>query len=360
MQQTFNRPYRVRKEGGIFSSLIGALVGILFVVIGSPLAAWYAESQNRADDFSTAQVVESNSTTEGYVVVEGDATVEETVACPHKTDSSCVFVEKRTEQYSVERKEQCGDLSKDQVEIEYRGQECDSDGSNCKPCYMVDEYTWDQVATESEYAKFAVGSFTVKASDQTNFIGAQEYTHYESEPTTNTTQYTVGDIRHLYTYFPADDVQLVAGDAKAQAISGALEGKPFIVSNTGYVGTLAELESQDRNTAWGLRIASLVLMVVGVVMIFGPLTAFTNVFKMIPFLGKRLDKGFDAVITFVAAVIGFVLWLLLYAVVMVLKNIWIIIIVLGVIGIGVFILVKRGKKANSAAPQEPPATPPAS
>lgn len=374
--QTFNQPYRVRKEGGIFSSIIGAFIGILFVVIGSPLAAWYAESQNRADDFSTAQVVAADSATDGYVVVENTAKSTEDLACPNigiESIGKCIYVGKNTEKYSVERKEQCGSLSDSQVQIEYKGQECDSDGKNCESCYMVDEYSWNQISTDSNYAKFAVGSYSVKASDQTNFIGSQEYTQYESTPTDTTNVnnnananlntnaglttpdgHAVGDIRHNYSYFPIDDVALVAGDAKTQAISGATDGKPFIVSNTGYAGTVAALESQDRTMAWGLRILSLALMVIGVVMIFGPLTAFTNIFRFIPILGKRLDKGFDAVITFVAALIGFVLWLGLFAIVMVLKNIWIIIIVLGVIGAGVLFLVKRGKKKSTVTPSTTP------
>ncbi|MDP3970886.1 MAG: TMEM43 family protein [bacterium] len=389
MQQNLgNKSYRVRKEGGIFSSIIGMMIGLLFVVVASPLTAWYAESQHRAADFTAATVVEADSSEEGYVVVEATATNKQPLVCPvpfneidaEMEEENCVYVEEQVERYGVQEKEHCGSLSSNQTVVRQLQDECDADGTNCESCYLVEEYDWETESTDSQYASFLLGKYEITPSDGANFIGTKEFTeydlladyeagltedglyddvYYDDEVDTtreNTGAYEVGDLRYTYTYLNADQTLLVAGDADNNQIKGAYDKKPYVVSSLNYQGTMEDLEAQDSASKWGLRIASLVLMVLGVVMIFGPLTIFTNVFRFIPWLGKRLDKGLDSMIQFIAALIGFVMWIILYAMVLVLKNIWLIIIVLAVLGVGVFMLVKMGKKKSDAVKSEQPAT----
>lgn len=396
--------HRTRKEGGIMSSIGGFFIGLLMVVIASPIALWYSESQHRAADFSTAQVVTVDSAVTGYVVVEGEPAQTQPLNCPQKTLSdapavtadatdvtadattdtkadtkadkkqaepqSCVYVQTALDEYNFEVKEQCGSLSSNQVQLRYLGDECDEDGTNCEPCYEVEDYDWQNQSTEEEFAGFTLGNYAITPSEGSNFIGTQELVEYDLiDPDlvvdTNTPgDYNVGDMRYSYEYLPTGDRLLVAGDAEAGAITTAYEKRPYVVSSLTYQGTLEDLQSQDDASKWFLRIVSLALMVFGMVLMVGPLTLFTNIFRVIPFLGKRVDKGIDAVISFVAALIGFVLWLLVWGIVLVVKNIWIILIILVVIGVGVLMLVKRGKKKNAATTNsgsnEPPAqTPPA-
>ncbi|EKD79189.1 MAG: hypothetical protein ACD_41C00140G0001 [uncultured bacterium] len=200
--------------------------------------------------------------------------------------------------------------------------------------------------TTSEFAQFGLGAYTVTPTEAVNFIGEDSFT------TATAVEPQVGDERQVMTYYPVQSVALVAGLASDNTLSVPTDDKPFVVSNLDYAGTLAELESQDAAKKWMLRIISLVLMVVGMTMIASPLTYFTNVFRIIPFLGSRVDRGFDAVIGFVAALIGVVLWLVLWMLVLVLKNIWIILGVLLILAVVVIVLIQRGKKkkATTAAP----------
>ncbi len=382
--------YKVRKEGGIGSSLMGMLFGIVLVVFASPIAAWYAESQQRAEDFTTAVVVALDSSDEGYVVVEGDAVPQDTLGCPYpglngevqyenknddleddlstatddevidtntpkkipEDNTSCVYVNTLTEAYSREEKEVCGRVSSEQTIIQELGDECDADGTNCEPCYMVEQYDWSEKTNISEFAVFTIGDYEIIPEKKVNFIGTKEFTEYEfldsrSNPSEN-------DLRFTYTYLPADQTLLVAGDAENNSISSAYNDKPYIISSLSYEGTLEALEAQDSTAKWGLRIASLVMMVLGFILIVGPLTLFTNVFRFIPFMGKRLDKGIDSVIIFIAAVFGFLFWLLVWGIVLVMKNIFVIILFLTVIGIGALFLVKKGKKLSGGEkPQNP-------
>ncbi len=341
--------YTVRKSGGIFGSFIAALLGLGFVVIGSPLAAWYAESQHQAKDFTTAVQVASDDVQSGYLAVTGTAQAVDPLICPSQTADTvtdCVWTQTEQQTYQREEKRQCGSVSSDQKILYNLPDECDSDGTNCQSCYQVEEFNWETVDTTSEFAQFGLGAYTVTPTEAVNFIGEDSFT------TATAVEPQVGDERQVMTYYPVQSVALVAGLASDNTLSVPTDDKPFVVSNLDYAGTLAELESQDAAKKWMLRIISLVLMVVGMTMIASPLTYFTNVFRIIPFLGSRVDRGFDAVIGFVAALIGVVLWLVLWMLVLVLKNIWIILGVLLILAVVVIVLIQRGKKkkATTAAP----------
>ncbi len=381
--------FRARKEGGLMSSLGGALIGVLFVVFLSPLAAWYGESQNRAENFQTAIVVEAVSDESGYIVIEGDVTNDTPLSCPvddsipsadsddmlvaeedamvvEETAANCLYVSTDTQDYTRTEKEVCGSPSADQTILYETVTECDEDGTNCEQCYQVEQYDWESVEQVSAFASASLGSYTVTPSEKTNVIGSKEMTVHEFED--SILDPFEGDRRYVYEYLESDQELLVAGFAEDGMIEASYEDNPFVFSTLSYQGTLEDLEAQDSTAKWGLRIASLVLMVLGMVMIFGPLTAMTNVLKVIPGLGKHLDKGFDSVIGFVAGLIGLVLWLIMWSAILVVKNIWVLVIVLLIlIGGGVFLAIKKGQKKGHGAsapveksaevPAEKPASP---
>ncbi len=339
--------YTVRRSGGIFSSIFGVLLGLGFIVIGSPVAVWYAESQHQGEDFATAIQVAATDQQSGYLAVTGTASVVDALPCPSQTvglTTDCVWVQTEQQTYRSEEKRQCGSLSDDQTILSNLPDECDSDGTNCERCYQVEEHSWETVDTTDQFAQFGLGVYSVTPTSAVNFIGEDSFT------TTTATTPQVGDQRQIMTYYPVQSVALVAGLATNNKLGTTLDGKPFVVSNLDYAGTLADLEAQDRSMMWILRIVSLVLMVIGMTMLAGPLTYFTNIFRVIPFLGSRVDRGFDAVIGFVAALLGVVMWFVLWIVVLLLKNIWLILGGLVIIAIIVVILIQLGKKKAAATP----------
>lgn len=367
--------FKVRKEGGVFGSIIGLLAGLAMVVFGSPLAAWYAESQHRAEDFTTAVVVEDPAAVqEGYVVIEGEVKNVDTLLCPIDPNATaaevgesaggaaaaettnCAYVKTDTQKYTRTEKEQCGSVSDNQKIIQRVQDQCDSDGTNCESCYIVEQFDWKTTSTVHNAARMMLGGYTVKASEKSNLIGSTEMTVYEFPE--SATKPLENDLRYQYEYLESDQKLLVAGNAEKGMMTQAYEGKPYVFSNLSYQGTLEELQSQDQAAKWGLRIASLVMMVLGFVLIAGPLTMFTNLFRIIPGLGKHLDKGFDALIGMVAGLIGFVLWLVVWGVVLVVKNVWVLLAVLIILGVVVFVLVQRGKKRGAGNTPSAGSTPP--
>lgn len=343
-----------RRGQSFFSSLGGAVIGLAFMVIGSPLAAWFAESQHREADFLSAEQVSTNDLRDGYIAIEGDFAVTEPVSCyndantPTEINATCLYSTAVVEDYVQSEEKQCGSVNSNQTIIRQLPNECDSNGNNCEACYMVAEYNWEAVenATTESLAKFSVGAYTVQPSSAVNWYDTQTQIVYASDYSGTP---RLGDRRTSYTYFQPNDSVLVVGQATAGQIAHGGD-KLFIVSNLGYAGTQTALASADITTKWILRLVALGLMVLGAALVVGPLTHFTNVFRFVPILGKHLDSGLDAVIIFFAGLFGIVLWLLLWGLILVVKNIWLIGILLLVVAIVVIILISRGKKKSVNQP----------
>lgn len=386
-----------KQGGGFFNSLIGVLIGLGLVVAVSPYLLWHAQSQNRAKDFSTANVVSADGNDTGYIVIEGMATNIDPLSCPqpgdiHKATPSnrsatinnlqvdptwddpgyfaedydeftdpeinaeptptlinepvtapknCIYTQASTETYESREVESCGKIETNQKVIKQLEDQCDDDGNNCKKCYLVNEYDWHATDTSYELARFSVGEYIVSPQSNANYIGESTFLDYVY--TESATSPIVGDTRIRFTYFPSDQKLLIAGNSDNHEIEGAYDKKPYVISNKSYDGTLETLKSQDKTTGWMLRILSLVLMIVGMLMIVGPLTYMTNFLKFIPVLGKQVDRGFDSVVKFGAMVFGLVFWLIIFGLILIIKNIWIIILVLAILGAVILYLLKSGK-----------------
>ncbi|EKD76351.1 MAG: hypothetical protein ACD_43C00143G0002 [uncultured bacterium] len=352
----------IRRRGqSFFSSLGGAVIGLALMVIGSPIAAWFAESQHREADFLSAKQISATELQDGYIAIEGALSTTEPISCYSDTNPaaetkvSCLYSAAAIEEYVRSEKKKCGSTNSNQEIIRQLPNECDSNGNNCEACNMVAEYDWDAIENgkTEDFAKFTVGAYTVQPSSSVNWYNTENKIIY-AENYSGTPK--VGDRRTSYTYFEPNESVLVVGVAAADQISNGGD-KLFIVSNLGYAGTQTALATADSATKWILRIVALVLMVLGATMVVGPLTYFTNIFRFVPILGKHLDRGLDGVIIFFAGLFGLSLWLLLWGLVLVIKNIWIIAIILLIVAVVVIVLITRGKAKTSTqttTPAQPP------
>lgn len=388
-----------KQKQGLSSSLFGMLIGLLMVVLLSPYLLWQANSQHRAKDFSSAQQIEAESNEEGYVAVMGNAVIDKKLNCPRLGDNlairedepeeefeeevdneddevvkaledagfefedvededippadstkeeevtqeelrECFYVNESEETWSRAEEKTCGEVESKERIIRKLPEECDNEG-NCEPCYIVEKFDWDQTDSDAQYAAFQLGSYRITPSGKAKFIGTESLLDYQyPEQASNPEE---GDKRFDYTFMPANQSILVAGEASGQEIEGALDGKSFIISSKSYAGTLESLQDQDASSKMLLTVFSLLAMIIGMLLVVGPLTLLTDVFKFIPVLGKHADKGFDGVIKFAAVVFGLVLWGIVYGLVLIAKNIILIIVVLAVLGAGAYVLATKGK-----------------
>ncbi len=194
---------------------------------------------------------------------------------------------------------------------------------------------------EYAFADVALGAYTVKPSREATFIGTETFTDGQFPVTTapsTEVSATVGDQRTRIEYLPKQDALLVAGNA-LDGFIGAADSDLFVLSNYGYGQTASELSRMDTSARWSLAIGSLILMILGLILVASQFVApLTGVMRMLPFIGGPLNHGAQALVYVVVAIGASLIWLLCFAAVVLLKNIFIALALLAVIIIAMLFL----------------------
>jgi hypothetical protein len=60
-------------------------------------------------------------------------------------------------------------------------------------------------------------------------------------------------------------------------------------------------------------------------LIFGPLLAIVDIARIIPFIGKYISNGVGGVVKFILGLIGAAIWIVMFAVIYILNNIYLLI-----------------------------------
>ncbi len=151
----------------------------------------------------------------------------------------------------------------------------------------------------------------------------------------------VGDLRLTYSYFPNDVDGSAVGDWDGQKIVP----HRYRATETylgAYPGSLEEfqarLQSEHTLMTWIIRIASFLLLWAGLNMILGPILM---IMDSIPIVG---GAGRFVISLFTGAV-AFVLWLLT----LLLANLWLALVIVGVLVVGLMIYAKISKKPAAAS-----------
>lgn len=151
-----------------------------------------------------------------------------------------------------------------------------------------------------------------------------------------------GDQRINYHYFEGNQEGTVVGSWKGNKIS------PHVYRKTGtflgvYPGSselfAVYLEKQHRMMSWVIRIASFLMLWIGMNMILGPIMVTVGVIPVLGHVGKGM-------ISLVTGVIALVLWFLTFT----LANLWLALLIAAVVIIGLLIYFKKKKAATPPAP----------
>lgn len=325
-----------------------ALIPIAFIcIVITPFILWSAESQNREKDFSSAKEVSIDSSEDGYILVEGEADLINPIDCPESsTENKCIYVKETKQKFVLSEEKVCSSSKPEEKITKTLPSSCDENGNNCTPCYMVEKQEWEDIDSSESFSKFKIGNYEVNSISGVKFYGLEEYIKYlEStssslddsdyyveydeyydyydETAQNTQQedtYEAGDERIVYSFLENDSQLVVSGNARKLEISK--EDKPFVISSLSYSETKSQLKSEDSSTTWMLRIVSFITLVGGITTIAAALASLPlAVTKLIPFIGGKLSKGISSFVTMVAFAISVVMWFVLFAIVIILKNI---------------------------------------
>lgn len=316
----------------ILFSILGSLLGLALISLISPWILWQAEHQELALLFDQAKPVAQAKNGE-YALAQGKPTpVGNWISCPDKT-SSCVLTQRTIEKLQEIEKDYCGQPLSSQFIIRQIEDKCPQNGS-CEHCYRVREKEWVELKelAEAQTVAFILEGKTVQPGKANHLLGEKVTTALSEGETTRTT----------YHYLPVDNFLLGAGDLQNNELVLPVKN-PFVVSNLSRTETLLELQSQDTATKWMLRILSLFLMILGMILFMGPLMVLTDFFRLVPFVGKHIDRGIDGVLKLLLALLGVLLWGISWVSILIVTNIYLISLVL-LIGVGLFFLFIRTRK----------------
>lgn len=320
---------RMKKSQTLAGAIAGVFFGIL-LILGSPVALWYAENQDTAKDFASATQVDASSGTDGYVSFTGTPEVANPLACV-EGQNSCLYYKDATQKLVTKIEEQCGTVSQDARIIQNTVMECDEDG-NCEQCYQVERDVWETQSTDEQFGSASVGAYTVNFTSAALMLGLEE---------TTITQTTTD--RNVWTTFPVPTQLTVAGDANGGVISSA--EKTFVLSPYDQAQTLSELESRDSTMGWMLRAITFAMLFIGFGSIFGPISYFSHLLRKIPLIGPFIKEASGLIVGVVSFILAAVVFAILWLLVMFVKNIVVLILILALLGVAFAVYLKTKKDA---------------
>lgn len=260
--------------------------------------------QHDARDFSGVQTVESARLVDGPVIIQGQVEKTGGVMCP-ESERECLYVKTEPEMFVRTESIVCNELPDDVEMIEQVEDRCDGSTGVCEPCYRVASYAWelqeDQVT--EQFSVFTVEAYQVVPNAETNFLDEQTIEPEESlDP-------AEGDTRVGYTFAETSDTLLVAGEAIDGGITTQTEEGVWLISSSDYETVMSTLQTQDKNARNGLRVGSLMMMMLAFVLVTSQVSSpILGVFKIVPGLGGFMERGSKMAVTIVAALAGALLW----------------------------------------------------
>jgi hypothetical protein len=334
--------------------LIPLGIGLLLY---SPYYLWDAESQHRANDFGSAPIVSIESQETGHLTVKGLPESKESILCPSEEEDSaleCVSVSTTISDYTLSEVEKCSSTRPSRV-IQNLAEKCDSEGENCKPCYLVEKEEWKQISSDTDFAAFKIGNYSVPSAYEAEILGQESLTTYTSweeldggaffeDRVVSESSAEPGDRQTNYSFLSIDGEYIVSGNANESMEIGAGE-KTFVISTISQAETVGQLESRDTQSKWMLRLLSMAMVIFGFIFIFNTIAAIPLMLvKIIPFLGPKLEAGLSGIISFIAGAIGLVLWGFMWGAILLLKNILALIVIGAVLVGGAFAVYSFAKK----------------
>ncbi|MCL5018825.1 MAG: TMEM43 family protein [Candidatus Pacearchaeota archaeon] len=322
----------------LLGSIAGVFIGILIILLLAPVLLWFAESQDSAKIFSLSEEVLSTSGATGFIRTTDVATANVAVPCyQNKVSGNCIYYSYVLEELQYTTRDYCGTLSENQKVIETKGQECRRDSNDeevCEQCYLVNESNWNTVQQEMKFQPFSIGNFKIDYPNSARIIGAETY----SNQIDSTHKERMDYIRNGVTL-------LVAGDSNGVTISDGGDKKYLLVSTLDYQATYETLKAQDVLIGWILRIIAFLALLIGYNMIFGPISVMSNFVRKIPLLGKWIDNAVGGVIFLASLLLAIVHFIIIWVLIMIIKNIIWAALIVGVAGI-IFYLYTKFKKSK--------------
>jgi len=360
--------------GNIGDSFKGILVGIVIFIAAFPLLWWGEGRQNMAELVEKAELVGSDTApsvaNESLIKTTGKISTLQLLTDPSFLSSlgshKALVLNRRVEMYAWQEKKRTKKQGDKKVTTYDYVKAWTSRRPDSTKFYDTKNHRNPQMAFKGEKFQVSqgkIGTLSFDASktefSELKFLAIDQNQLNLSVPKplvasggivyvpidTNTKRNVasspkIGDLKVSYYIFPSD----VEGSVVGAWGSGSIV--PYFYDDTGsflgaYAGSLRAFKAylQTRHTmfSWIIRVASFLMMWVGLNLILGPLFAVMNFIPIVGGAGRAL-------ISIVTGVIAFCLWFLTY----VLANLWLVLLIMLAAGIGLMIFIKKKKAAGVA------------
>ena len=329
-------PVRMKRAPNLLSSIFGVFIGIA-MLIASPVAMWMAYDQNRAADFESAMIVESDSSVEGYISIEGSPAYSEADAGEDCVDGDCIYQKAVDEEQFTRQELECSNNIRESADlkiIRQNGSECDSNG-DCVPCYDVERKEWEEQKTDYAIYPVTVGTYVVEPTQGAEYLELAEKTIEREVSANGNPQRTV------FNYFRMPSKLVVAGDSDGERIT---EGeKTFVISSFGREATLDKLKQIDRTNKYALFAVTFFVVFIGLLLMLGPLAWFGSLARFVPVIGPMLSRGSTSLVALIALILAIPIWILIFLAVTVLQVWWAAVIAILLMGALLIFWMKRAK-----------------
>ena len=177
---------------------------------------------------------------------------------------------------------------------------------------------------------------TDNPTDNIVFVN-KEYVYSSSRAVSNP---QVGDFRVGYSVIPSDTFATIFGKVQSQEIIPYKDAKSGITVDSFFLTdreeALSTMNGEFKTSRWVLRFVGFLIIWFGLGMLFKPIT---NLADIIPFVGS-LVKGAVAIVTLPVALVISIATIILS---LILNNIWALVVVILLAGLGLGFMIKKGK-----------------
>lgn len=307
----------VARFGRKFSdSVSGIFFGLILIAIGFGLV-WFGERQKEysKDVAAIPMVTTVASVQTGMVKVQAVPVASPALVAPLTSESVVYYTYKKEEYRKVK-------------ETRNETRTVQQNGQDVQQTVQRDVYVdkWVDVGSDKKWATFSVGGAAVDGTGASlSYIKLKKlYEKEQPAPVGGEVQKT----REVVEGIPTSAALLVVGEVANGAIKS---GTPFIITDKSNDELLAAMQSSESWKYWGFKIAAWLLMTIGFVMLFGPITTLLNI---LPGLGSLVSGVLFLVFGILSAII-----VLLGTVVI--RYWWAVLGVLILLVIGAVVMAKR-------------------
>lgn len=322
----------VARFGRSVSSSVGGIFFGIILIIGSFGLMWFGERQPEYSKIVAALplIHEAPVTQTGLIKLQAQPEVTQVLIEP-KTNAPVLYYHYLKQEYKKVK------------EVRTETRTVQQNGQDVQQTYERDEYVdqWVDVVSDKKWAAFRLSNLNVTPTNASLHVSLKTLFDQERPVSAGIQPYTVTTpdtlpatrMREIVTGISADTQLLIVGEAITGSITG---GKPFIISDKSNDVLITEMKSTESAIYWGLKFATWLLMTIGFVMLFGPISVVLNI---LPGLGK----AFNGILFIVFGVLSAILVALGTAVI---RYWWAVLIV--IVALIILAISKSRSKATAA------------